>query len=255
VALISGARMLDLTGGVLAAWSDATRGDLRPSGRGPADGVALAAFAHDLTGSTSRPVEDVTWATQVHGSQVLDVPDPLDVVPLASHGMPPLRHAGAGDALVSNRPGAGLSVLTADCGALALSSPEGVFAAVHVGWRGLLAGVVEATAERMRSMGATEIVGALGPCIHAGCYEFARTDLDAVAALYGDVVRGCTADGVPALDVPAGIAAALERAGARNGGGIDACTACGDGYFSHRARQDTARQALLVWSGPAGGMP
>jgi len=253
VALVSGARTLGLPGSVRAAWSDASRGDLRPGGRDgvgrTADGAALSAFAVDVTAGTGAPVGAVVWTGQVHGSRVLDVD--TAPVPAADVAVPLLVRTGEGDALVSDLPGVALCVLTADCGALALASPEGVYAAVHVGWRGLLAGVVEAAVDRMRGRGATEVVGALGPCIHAECYEFSGSDLDAVAAVYGDTVRGRTTGGRPALDVPAGIAAALARAGARPVGGVDVCTACDDGYHSHRARHDTGRQALLVWSAPA----
>ena len=252
MALIPGARILELTGGVHAAWSDASRGDLRPRGHehghGPRDGPALSAFAGDAAAAVGAPVADVFWATQVHGSRVLDIR--VGPAPAPDGAAVSLMHAGAGDALVSDRPGIALCALTADCGALALASPDGVYAAVHAGWRGLLDGVVEAAVDRMRARGATEVVGALGPCIHAGCYEFSGPDLDAVADAYGDDVRATTSDGRPALDVPAGVAAALGRAGVRAVEGIDACTACGDGYFSHRARHDTGRQALLVWSGP-----
>ena len=82
------------------------------------------------------------------------------------------------------RPSA-LAILTADCASVALGSAEGVFGAVHAGWRGLLAGVVEATVAAMRARGAGDVVGALGPCIHPECYEFSDADLDAVAAAYG----------------------------------------------------------------------
>jgi copper oxidase (laccase) domain-containing protein len=92
------------------------------------------------------------------------------------------------------------------------------------------------------------VVGSLGPCIHAECYEFSPGDLDTVAAVYGDGVRGRTVGDRSALDVPAGIAAALEAAGGRMVDGVDVCTACGGGQFSHRARADAGRQALLVWS-------
>ena len=256
MASVPGARTLDLPGGVHAAWSDASRGDLRPRGHehghGPRDGPALSAFADDVATASGTAIGMVCWMNQVHGATVLDIrvgPPP------GPPGRPPGLLAGhaAADAQVSDRTGIALCVLTADCGALALASPEGVFAAVHAGWRSLLAGVVEAAVARMRARGATDVVGALGPCIHAGCYEFAGADLDAVAAVYGDGVRGTTTDGRPALDVPAGIAAALARAGAGQVAGVDACTACGDGYFSHRARHDTGRQALLVWSTPGAG--
>jgi polyphenol oxidase len=255
VALVSGARILGLPGSVHAAWSDASSGDLRPRGPDlagrPPDATALSAFAGEAAAATGVPVGTVFWMDQVHGPRVLDAggaPGPVPDGPA-----PALVSAGQGDALVSDRPGVALCVLTADCGALALASPEGVCGAVHAGWRGLLAGVVEAAVDRMRGRGATEVVGALGPCIHAECYEFSGADVDAVAAVYGDGVRGRTTEGRPALDVPAGIAAALARAGARPVGGVDVCTACGDGYHSHRARGDTGRQALLVWSAPAVG--
>jgi len=240
---VDGARTVALPGSVLAAWSDASRGDLRPAGDGPDDGPALWDFAREASAASGDPVRSVRWLHQVHGPTVVDVP----ADPPAGLGTGPE----AGDALVTDVPGVALCVLTADCGALALSSPEGVFAAVHAGWRGLLDGVVEAAVAAMRSRGATEVVGALGPCIHAGCYEFSHEDLDAVAAVYGDGVRGTTTDGRPALDVPAGIDAALARAGAGRVAGVDTCTACGHGYFSHRARRDTGRQALVVWAATA----
>ena len=146
----------------------------------------------------------------------------------------------------------GLVVLTADCASIALGSPEGVTGAVHAGWRGLVAGVVERAVEAMVALGATEVLGVLGPCIHPGCYGFSEPDLDRVSDRLGDRVRSRTSDGHPALDLPAAVSAALLAAGARPQAGIDVCTGCGGGYFSHRARADTGRQALVVWSSPRG---
>ena len=51
-------------------------------------------------------------------------------------------------------------------------------AAVHAGWAGLVAGVIGRAVEAMGVLGATRIEGALGPCIHAGCYEFGAADLE-----------------------------------------------------------------------------
>jgi polyphenol oxidase len=158
--------------------------------------------------------------------------------------------AGPGDGLVSSDPSVSLAVLTADCAAIALGSPEGVFAAVHAGWRGLVGGVVEEAVRAMRAMGAGEVVGALGPCVHAGCYEFSEDDLATVASRFGDGVRSRTAAGRPALDIPAAVSASLAASQATETAGIDSCTACAGGYFSHRARADTGRQALIVWSAP-----
>jgi copper oxidase (laccase) domain-containing protein len=198
-------------------------------------------------------VREVHWVDQVHGSTVV-VAAPGTATPLSlpkPHRSVRSLCAGSGDALVSSAPVVAVAVLTADCAAIALGSREGVFAAVHAGWRGLVGGVVEAAVGAMRGLGATDVVGALGPCIHPGCYEFSEDDLAPVAGVYGRRVRGRTSSGRPALDVPATVSAALAAGGAAEAAGINACTACAGGYFSHRARAESGRQALIVWS--AGG--
>jgi len=101
----------------------------------------------------------------------------------------------------------------------------------------------------MGSLGATGVTAALGPCIHAPCYAFGPADLERAEVAYGPTVRGTTTDGRPALDLVAGVTAAVTNAGARMAEGSSACTACGVGRFSHRARADTGRQAMVVWTG------
>jgi len=194
-------------------------------------------------------VHEVHWVEQVHGCRVVTVrPVARAGGESASPGLDAV-FAGTGDALVTDAPGLGLTVLTADCGSIALGSEEGVFGAVHAGWRGLLAGVIEQAIDAMRVLGATDVTGALGPCIHPECYEFSEADLAEVAAVYGERVRGRSGSGRPALDLPAAVSAALTGGGAREVTGLPACTACAAGYFSHRERGDTGRQALVVWSG------
>jgi len=184
-----------------------------------------------------RAVVDLPWSwiRQVHGADVVVVDGP---------------GAGAGqaaDASVSAVAGAALAVLTADCAPVALASPEGVFGTVHAGWKGLRAGVVEAAVAAMSRLGAGEVQAVLGPCIHAECCAFSPGDLESVVARLGPTVRGRTAEGAPALDVPAAVAAALVRAGARLVGCSPECTVCSGRYFSHRAHKDLGRQALVVW--------
>ncbi len=192
-----------------------------------------------------RGPREVAWLTQVHGRTVLEV---SPTGPTRDREPPVARHVGTGDALVATDPSIALAVLTADCAPVALGSPEGVFAAVHVGWRGLLEGVVDAAVGRMHELGAGEVAAAVGPCIHAGCYEFGDAELDRVSAAYGEGVRARTASGRPALDLPAAVTMALEAAGAARVPGVDACTACGGGHFSHRARREQGRQAMVVWA-------
>ncbi len=196
----------------------------------------------------------VYWMEQVHGCTVVTVDEPGAGRRSGPHGVGAVW-AGPGDGLVSVAPTASLAVLTADCASIALGSEQGVFGAVHAGWRGLAAGVVEATVEAMRARGAQAIVGALGPCIHPWCYQFSDPDLGRVAARYGDGVRGRTSEGRPALDIPAAVSAALAASAVAQVAGVDACTACAGGYFSHRARADRGRQALVVWSTAGPGRP
>lgn len=177
-----------------------------------------------------------TWLRQVHGGDVVVVRAPGE-------------HAGAeADAAVTGVRGAALAILTADCAPVAFASPEGVLGVAHAGWRGLVAGVVEATASHMRALGATSIEAALGPCIHPECYEFGAADLDEVAARLGPRVRATTRQGDPALDVPAAVAQACRRAEVDLVWSSPVCTACDvDGSFSHRSRADEERQALVAW--------
>jgi copper oxidase (laccase) domain-containing protein len=251
--------VVTLIGGVRAAWSGAAAGDLRTAG--PHGGDALVRFASASSRATAS-LGEVHWLEQVHGRSVVVVGDAVGTpappagaeatVGGATAGGARVRGVadGPGDALVSVSAEVALSVLVADCVPLAMASPEGIFAAVHAGWRGLVAGVVEAAAGAMSDLGATSVVGALGPCIHPCCYEFSEPDLARLAAALGTAVRRRTADGRPALDLPAAASAAMARAGVKEVGGVDRCTGCGGGLFSHRVRREAARQALVVWRDP-----
>jgi hypothetical protein len=232
--------MVTVVGDIRAAWSDRSHGDLR---RRPVGGGAsrLDRFASQVSGGRAGPGR-LRGLRQVHGAEVLIVGNVGD----DGEDFPEL--APEGDGLVSASPSLGLAVLTADCASIALGSPEGVFGAVHAGWRGLLGGVVEAAASAMRGLGATTVHGAVGPTIHPECYPFSEPDLAAVAARYGDGVRARASTGLPALDLPGTVLAAFHRAGIDPVPGVDTCTACDGRYFSHRAGAAVDRQALVVWS-------
>jgi polyphenol oxidase len=184
-----------------------------------------------------RSVSDLPWTTlrQVHGARVIVVDGP---------------GAGAGsaaDGAVTAAGGAALAILTADCAPVALASREGVLGAVHAGWRGLMAGVIEETVAAMRDLGASVVVAALGPCIGPECYEFGRPELEGLVARLGAGVRGRHRNGAPALDVPAAVRAALGHAGVKLVTDVGVCTACSPDHWSWRARGDCQRQAMVVW--------
>jgi copper oxidase (laccase) domain-containing protein len=86
---------------------------------------------------------------------------------------------------------------------------------------------------------------ALGPCVHACCYEFGRDDLDRVIAVLDASVEARTSDGRLALDIPRAVRVALSRAGVHRLDDIDVCTFTSPDHFSYRRDGTTGRQALL----------
>lgn len=216
--------------GAAVLWTGRTEGDLAV-----VPGHGGEAALDRLAGLAGRPV---AWVHQVHGAGVT----------LVSPGQHPGRGRGEnGDALVT-RGAEALAVMTADCAPVAMSSPEGIIAAVHAGWRGLMAGVIQAAAATMRALGALRVEAALGPCIHAECYEFQNPELDEVVNRFGADVRAETRTGRPALNLPVAVRAALQEADAALVHDVDVCTACAaDRFFSHRARGERQRQAMVLW--------
>ena len=78
------------------------------------------------------------------------------------------------DAIVTNTPNLAVSVLTADCVPILLAdAAAGVVGAVHAGWKGAKAGVIESAIEAMETLGAraSRIAAAIGPAISEAAYE------------------------------------------------------------------------------------
>ncbi|MEO1303871.1 MAG: peptidoglycan editing factor PgeF, partial [Pseudomonadota bacterium] len=78
------------------------------------------------------------------------------------------------DAMVTDRPGLGLCILSADCVPVLFADAEaGIIGAAHAGWKGALAGVCEETLTAMEALGAerSQIVAAIGPAIQQASYE------------------------------------------------------------------------------------
>ncbi len=181
-----------------------------------------------------------SWVRQVHGARVVSVAGPGGA------------SGSEADALVTSEKGTALAIFTADCAPVALvADARGapVLGAVHAGWRGLMEGVVDAAVDAIRRHGVSNVHAAVGPCIHAECYAFSPADLDPLAGRFGEDVRSTTADGQPALDLPATVRAALEGAGVTIAFESEKCTACSSEFFSHRARRESERQAMVIWSG------
>jgi YfiH family protein len=117
------------------------------------------------------PAPALLGCRQVHGTGVVTVTEPW------APGAGP-----AADALVTALPGLALSVITADCAPVLFAAANGVVGAAHAGWRGALAGVLEATVAAMQALDAVGIIAAIGPCIGQQSYEVAADLRDAVLA-------------------------------------------------------------------------
>lgn len=216
---------------VVAWWTGRAQGDLRRLAMGtpPPGGLPAGLVVRRLR--------------QEHGARVV-------VAQASAPGAPHPEEPPAGDALVAGGGGQALAVLTADCAALALGSPQGFCGVVHAGWRGLVAGVIENAVAALRGLGGDVVVAGIGPCIGPCCYAFDAPALDALCARYGEAVRARTSTGEVALDLAAAARAALDGAGARLVFDGSRCTGCQADAWSHRVRADQARQALLVWAEP-----
>jgi YfiH family protein len=179
--------------------------------------------------------------TQVHGDQVVTVTEPW------------LPGQGAkADAMVADRPGVGLAIVTADCApVLFADASRGVVGAAHAGWRGAVLGVLEATVAAMAALGASpaRIVAAIGPCIAQPSYEVGADLRDSVVAHAASdaafFAPGQRADRWQ-FDLAGYCAARLRAAGVGEVilTGIDTLTN-EDRFFSHRRR-------TLTKSGPIG---
>ncbi len=176
--------------------------------------------------------ETATMAWQVHGSRVAEADSRGIVTPGTVYERC--------DGLWTDRPGQTMVLLTADCFpvALARTSAPARLAVLHVGWRGLLAGIVEAG---VAAVGGDAVTAAVGPGIGACCYEVGDEVLEAFAGIDG------AASG-RMLDLRAVIAAKLAAAGVTDVRHVDRCTSCEpELYFSHRRdRGVTGRQAGII---------
>jgi YfiH family protein len=122
------------------------------------------------------------------------------------------------DALVTDRPGLLLGVVTADCAPVLLADHEaGVIGAAHAGWRGALAGVTDQAVAAMVSLGARvdRIAAAVGPCIARASYEVDQAFAERLLADDPDNERFVSDGprGNPHFDLEAYVVARLAAAG------------------------------------------
>lgn len=186
---------------------------------------------------------------QVHGIVVRRV-----VAQEGSGGQPVQEQA---DGYATSLRRVGVMVLVADCVPVVLGA-QGAVAAVHAGWRGLAAGVLEEGVRAMAELsGGGRVEAVIGPCAGACCYEVGTEVLQSFAADLAGVTprdgaagtHSAPAAGVKAkLDLRALARRRLLAAGVEHVRDLDVCTICETRMFSHRREgQAAGRQAAVAW--------
>lgn len=163
------ASSLNVPHGFLGRRGGVSTGEMAGLNIGPGSGDDPAALRENQTRAVAAVLAGsaLVLAHQIHSATVLAVTQawPLDRRP-------------EGDALVTNRPGFLLGILTADCAPVLFADDvAGVVGAAHAGWRGAFSGVTDATIDAMERLGSRRerIHAVVGPCIAQPSYEVDET--------------------------------------------------------------------------------
>lgn len=180
-----------------------------------------------------RPDLKAVSVRQVHGEVV------LEYTANRFAGEPP-----SADGITATDGRVALTLVTADCLPVLLADGERV-AAVHAGWRGFAAGIVERALEKFEDTGS--ITAWIGPAIGPCCYEVADEVAMAVACRAG---AGCirARSPRPHLDLPGAARRVLFDAGLRDVRASVICTRCDDRWASYRRDgQQAGRNVAAIW--------
>ena len=177
-----------------------------------------------------RPELPVARLRQVHGVELVGAD---------------AAHVREGDALHTAERGLALCIQTADCVPVVLAARSGV-AALHAGWRGIAAGIVERVLEGLGAGPWTAVVGpAIGPC----CYEVGDDVAERIAAALPRPDPNHYDRERPHVDLQAAVADQLTAAGVVDVTLLSACTRCrADDLWSYRRQGPRAgRNLSFVW--------
>lgn len=216
-------------------------------GLGSEDDRAVIAENRRRAAAAVLPAAALVTLHQVHSADAVAVTEAC-----ADDARP---HA---DALVTDRPGLLLGVLTADCAPVLLADRQaGVVAAAHAGWKGALTGVTDAAIATMESLGAERrrITAAIGPCIARASYEvndaFFRRFVEAAPENERYFTAGARRDHHQ-FDLEAYVAARLAGAGIARVEMLGRDTYADAGAFfsyrraTHRGEPGYGRQIALI---------
>jgi polyphenol oxidase len=197
----------------------------------------------DLEGARGRLARELGERAPARAAENRQVHSARAVI--AEHGARP-----EADALVTTERDLGLAVYTADCLPVLIAGPTAI-AAVHAGWRGLAAGVIEAALARL-SDPAGRLTAWIGPAMGPCCYQVSEEVASLVAAA-STAAAWIPRRPRPHLDLPGAARAQLEARGVGDVRLLVHCTGCESGRFwSYRRHGATGRRNYaLIWRGRA----
>ncbi len=176
---------------------------------------------------------------QVHGIKIHEV---------SNHG----QACGENDGLWTRMPAQGVAIVTADCVPILLARKDGqMVAALHAGWRGTRARIVDAFCDVLEreDEDLSQWVAALGPCAHACCYEVSLELVDDFKRAFLGVLPANQIEPAPRkLDLTAINAQLLRTRGISAVDIAPQCTICTPGYYSYRRDPGAGRQWSLVFT-------
>lgn len=206
------------------------------------DAAIVASNRAQLANDLALPAAPL-WLKQVHGIAVLDA-DQFDasITPEA-------------DAAITRTPGRVLTILTADCLPIVFAAHDGsVIGAAHAGWRGLAAGVLEATITAMQHP-TGKIAAWIGPGIRQAAFEVGREVRDAFLAtdkLAFAAFKPSDRRDHFVCDLAMLARLRLMQSGLTRIADCGLCThADATRFYSHRRDQRSGRVATLIWRAPS----
>lgn len=180
------------------------------------------------------PTEPI-WLEQVHGNRVIK----------AKQTQQPIQ----ADASYSDEAGIVCAILTADCLPVLLASTNGTkIAAIHAGWKGLLAGIISNT---IHAIGSAQVIAWLGPAIGANCFEVGHEVKDAFISkskIFSPAFCKKKDDTKYLANIYQLAMIELSSMGVTKMYGGNYCTVTDkENFYSFRRDGETGRMATLIW--------
>lgn len=210
-------------------------------------GASSGVFSGLNCGMGSSDLSEVVQINRTRVAAAMEVaPDALIGVHQVHSGdavvvQTPSQNGQTADAVVTDKPGLALTILTADCQPVLFADAKaGVIGAAHAGWRGALDGVLDATLDAMESLGAqrADTVAVIGPCISQSAYEVGQEFFDAFTAQdpnYQQFFVNGAQPGKMQFDLPSFGVHCLRQAGVKQASWIRHCTYNDpDRFYSYR---------------------